>query len=183
MAFVTDPCVQVMYIFRDRENTEGRIQVHFPPVSGAGGSLDFDLLEAEVVGTFGAWAPGATWSVVQALTDCPVVGASIGVTFHEDDPAASIGAGEAEMKGNFQFQDANGEFFTFTVPGILDSVLQPNGRYIDPTNAAVTDLVNAILDQTGDADIRTINNVVPVTLDEAWKSHRQSRKTGNRRTG
>lgn len=183
MAMVIDPCTQVTYVFVDREYTRGKMQVHFSAVGAGTPALSFDDLEAEAIGTFGTWVPGATWAAIQALSDCPMTAASLGVAFHEADPALSAGAGEAEMKGNFQFEDANGEFLTLTVPGILDAVLQGNGRGIDPANAAVAAFVTAFLDQTGNADIRTINNVVPTRLAEGWKTHRESSKSGSRRAG
>jgi hypothetical protein len=105
------------------------------------------------------------------------------VGYHEDTPASFAGAGEAEAKGNFQFADANGEFTTITVPGILDTVLDRNGRSIDPTNAAVAAFTAAIIDQAGAANVRNLNNLPFLGLDEAWKSHRQSSKSGQRRSG
>lgn len=183
MAMVLDVCTQVTYVFVDREYTRGKMQVHFAAVGAGTPALSFDDLEAEAIGAFGPWAPGATWAAIQALSDSPITSAGISVAYHENDPALNAGAGEAEMKGNFQFEDANGEFLTLTVPGILDAVLQGNGRGIDPANAAVAAFVAGFLDQTGNADIRTINNIVPVRMAEAWKTHRDSSKSGQRRSG
>lgn len=183
MAMVIDPCTQVTYVFVDREYTRGKMQIHFAPIGAGTPALTFDDLEAEAIGALGPWVAGGTWGAVQALSDSPITSAGISVSFHENDPALNAGAGEAEMKGNFQFEDANGEFLTLTVPGILDSVLQGNGRGIDPADAAVSAFVTAFLDQTGTADIRTINNIVPVRMAEAWKTHRASSKSGQRRSG
>lgn len=183
MALVIDPCTQVTYTLIDREYTKGHTNVHFSPIGHGVPALDFDAIEAEAIGNLTVWAPGGTWAAIQALSDSPISAVSISVAFHEDDPALFIGAGEAEMKGNFQFADQNGEYTTITVPGILDTVLDLNGRSIDPTNAAVIAFAAAITNQAGAADVRSLNNVPFLRLDEAWKSHRQSSKTGQRRSG
>jgi len=183
MAIVLDACTQVTYTLIDREYTRGKMNVHFSPVGAGVPAMTFDALEAEAIGNLGAWAPGATWAAIQALSECPVMGASISVAYHEDTPAGILGNGEAEAKGNFQFADANGEYTTITVPGIMDTLLDRNQRSIDPTLAAVTAFVNAIIDQAGAADVRNLNDVPFLRLDEAWKSHRQSSKSGQRRSG
>lgn len=183
MPLVLDACTQVSYVLIDREETKGKMQIHFSPVGAGAPPLTFDDLEAEVIGNLGAWAPGGTWAAIQALSDCPIASAAIGVAYHEDSAALIIGAGEAEAKGNFQFGDSNGEFTTITIPGILDTVLDRNGRSIDPTNAAVAAFVTAMLDQAGAADVRSLNNLPFLALDEAWKAHRQSSKSGQRRSG
>lgn len=183
MAIVIDPCTQVTYTLIDREYTRGKMNIHFSPVGAGVPAMTFDLLEAEAIGILGTWAPGGTWAAIQALSDCPILGAGISVAYHEDTPANFAGAGEAEAKGNFQFADANGEYTTITVPGILDTLLDLNGRSIDPTKAAVSALTAAIIDQTGTADVRNLNDVAFLRLDEAWKSHRQSSKSGQRRSG
>lgn len=183
MAMVLDACTQVTYVFVDREYTRGKMQMHFAPIGAGTPALSFDALEAEAIGAFGPWVPGGTWAAVQALSDAAITSAAISVAYHENDTALNAGAGEAEMKGNFKFEDANGEFLILTVPGILDAVLQGNGRGIDPVHAAVAAFSSAFIDQTGNADIRTINNIVPVRLAEAWKTHRESSKSGQRRAG
>ena len=183
MAIVIDQCTQVTYTLIDREFSKGRTNVHFSPVGHGVPPLDFDAIESEAIGVLGQWTPGGTWAAIQALSDSPIGAASISVAFHEDDPALFVGAGEAEMKGNFQFADQNGEYTTITIPGILDAVLDLNGRSIDPTNAAVIAFATAITSQAGAADVRSLNNVPFLRLDEAWKSHKQSSKTGQHRSG
>lgn len=183
MALVLDPCTQVTYTFVDREYTRGKMNVHFNQVGAGLPALTFDDLEAEAIGALGVWAPGATWAAIQALSECPILGAGISVGYHEDTALLTLGNGEAEAKGNFQFSDSNGEFTTITIPGIMDSVLDRNGRSIDPTNAAVAAFTSAIIDQAGVADVRNLNNFPFLRLDEAWKSHRQSSKSGQRRSG
>ena len=179
MALNLDACTQISYSALDREGTIGKMQVHAPAV----GALTFDGIEQEAVGTFGPLVPGGLWSAIQALTDCPLYGVGISVGYHETDPLLRVGAGEAEVKGLFQFEDSNGEFTTITIPGILDTVLQNNGRFIDAANVNVAALVTALITQAGAADVRSANDLPFLRLNEAWKQTRQSSSNGVRRTG
>jgi hypothetical protein len=183
MALNLDACTQISYSMLDREKTIGRMQIHAPAVGAGLPALTFDSIEQEAVGTFGPLVPGGLWTAIQALTDCPLYGVGIGVGYHETDPLLRVGAGEAEVKGVFQFEDDNGEYTQITIPAILDTVLQSNGRFIDPTNAAVSALITAMLNQAGTADVRSANNLPFLRLNSAWKQTRQSSVSGQRRTG
>ncbi len=131
MALNLDSCTQIMYSFRDREDTIGRMQIHAPAIGVGLPPLTFDSIEQEAVGTFGPLVIGGLWSSIQVLSDCPIYGVGISVGYHEIDPLLRVGFGEAEVKGVFQFEDDNGEYTNITIPGLLDSVLQNNGRFID----------------------------------------------------
>lgn len=183
MALNLDACTQISYSMLDREKTIGKMQVHGPAIGAGVPAITFDALEAAAVGTFGPLVPGGMWSAIQALSDCPIYGVGIGVSYHETDPLLRVGAGETEVKGVFQFEDDNGEYTQITIPSILDTVLQGNGRFIDPANAAVSALITALLDQAGAADVRTANNLPFLRLNSAWKQTRQSSVSGQRRTG
>lgn len=183
MAFQLDACTQITYSMLDREKTIGRMQVHAPAVGAGLPVLTFDAIEQAAIGAFGPFVPGGMWAAIQALSDCPIYGAGISISYHEDNPTLRIGAGEAEVKGVFQFEDSIGEYTQITVPAILDTVLQGNGRFIDPTNVAVAALITAILDQAGAADVRNANDLPFLRLNSAWKQTRQSSMSGQRRTG
>ena len=183
MALNLDACTQITYSFLDREDTVGKMQVHAPAIGVGLPSLTFDSIEAEVVGTFGPLVIGGLWSSIQALSECPIYGVGISVGYHEIDPLLRVGFGEAEVKGVFQFEDDNGEYTNITIPGLLDTVLQNNGRFIDPANAAVAAFVTAMTSQAGPADVRSANDLPFIRLNEAWKQTRQSSTSGTRRTG
>ena len=183
MSLNLDACTQITYSALDREGTVGKMQIHAPAIGVGLPALTFDSIEQEVVGTFGPLVPGGLWTTIQTLTDCPLYGGGISVGYHEIDPLLRIGAGEAEVKGLFQFEDSNGEYTIISVPGILDTVLQNNGRFIDPANAAVAALVTALTTQAGTADVRSANDLPFLRLNEAWKQSRQSSTNGARRTG
>lgn len=183
MALALDACTQITYSVLDREKTIGKMQVHAPAVGVGLPALTFDTIEQAAIGTFGPFAPGGLWAAIQDLTECPLYGAGISVGYHETDPALRAGAGEAEVKGVFQFEDDNGEYTQITIPSILDTVLQANGRFIDPANAAVAALVTALITQAGTADVRSANNLPFLRLSGAWKQTRESSTSGQRRTG
>jgi hypothetical protein len=180
MPFQYDACTQITYSLLDREKTIGKMQVHARGLSILP-ILDFDTIETEAIGT--ALLPGQLWSAIQNLSECPIYGVGISASVHETDPLLRVGAGEAEVKGVFQFEDEIGEYTQITVPGLLDTVLQGNGRFIDPNNAAVAALVTALIDQTGAADVRTANDLAFLRLNSAWKQTRESSRSGQRRTG
>ena len=183
MALTLDACTQITYSMIDREKTIGKMQIHAPTIGVGLPPLSFDAIESEAIGTFGPLVSGGLWSAIQVLTECPIYGVGISVGYHETDPALTAGSGEAEVKGVFQFEDSNGEFTQFTIPGLLNSVLQVNQRFIDPGNAAVAALVTALLDQSGPADVRTANNLPFLRLNTAYKQTRDSSMAGQRRTG
>jgi hypothetical protein len=174
MALVIAKYTHLGYIFVDREDTRTDCNLKFAPLGAGVPPITLDTIEGVALGTFGPFVPGGFWTALQDLSDCAIGAANIGINYTEADLASRSGAGEAEQKGNFQFEDANGDFFTLTIPDPPETILAGNQEDIDPAHADVAAFVAEVLDTAGDADVRTRNDVAPIRLVKAWKSHRES---------
>lgn len=187
MAYVEKPTSEVVYSFRDIEGSQARIQIHYPnslTILTWGGTSGIDELEAWAVGNFGAWTLGPLIGAIQPLTDCEIYRASLSQTWYDDNHTA--GAGEAEQWGTYQFADENGDFFEIHIPDPPETILQPNLRYVDPTNADVIAFVTEVLlDKVIDDKSEVVNSqgLKGKSLVDAWKSHRSSTVESYRRTG
>jgi hypothetical protein len=76
-----------------------------------------------------------------------------------------------EEKGNFIWRTANGRTTRFTIPAVVDTVLNPSGS-IDKTNALITALVAAVT--AGDFAFASADGSDITALLEAYQSFRGS---------
>jgi hypothetical protein len=112
-------------------------------------------------------------AALNALTDAAIDGYTITYAKTEDTPATPTAGSRVEEKGNFIWRTANGRTTRFTVPAIVDSVLNPSGS-IDKANALVTALVDAVI--AGDFAFASADGSDITALLEAYQSFRGSTK-------
>jgi hypothetical protein len=118
-------------------------------------------------------AADAISAAVTLITGCVVLGYKLTYAKSETTPADAAVGSRVEDKGVFVWRTADGRTTRFTVPGILDSVLNVDGS-IDRTNVdiialdAVVTGVGAIFAGASGSDI--------TALLEAYQAFRSSTK-------
>lgn len=158
MALVNLPTGQLKIDYRDASGSPGSSVFHFP----------YDT-SATVVVTVADILSAA----LNALTDAAIDGYSITYAKTEDTPATPTAGSRVEEKGNFVWRTANGRTTRFTIPAIVDSVLNDSGS-IDKANALVTALVAAVI--AGDFAFASADGSDITALLEAYQSFRSSSK-------
>jgi len=158
MALVNLPTGQLKIDYRDASGTKGSTVFHFP----------YGTLAAVVVTVADVLS-----AALNALTDAAIDGYTITYAKTEDTPATPTAGSRVEEKGNFIWRTANGRTTRFTVPAIVDSVLNPSGS-IDKANALVTALVDAVI--AGDFAFASADGSDITALLEAYQSFRGSTK-------
>jgi hypothetical protein len=129
MALVNQPAGKLTIKYRDASGSKGSTDFHFPYATLA--SVVFtaaDLLSA----------------ALNAITGCAIDGYSISYTKREDTPETPAAFSRVEDKGKFVFGTANARTSLFTIPGIENAVLLPNGN-VDLTDALIIALVDAVV--------------------------------------
>jgi hypothetical protein len=129
MALVNQPAGKLTIKYRDASGSKGSTDFHFPYATLA--SVVFtaaDILSA----------------ALNAITGCAIDGYSISYTKREDTPAVPDAFSRVEDKGKFVFGTDNARTSLFTIPGILNDVLLPNGS-IDQSDILITALVDAVV--------------------------------------
>jgi hypothetical protein len=158
MALVNLPTAQVKIDYRDASGSKGSTILHFP----------FDTLAAVAVA--GADLVSAA---LNALSDAAIDGYTLSYSKREDTPATPTAGSRVEEKGNFVWRTSNGRSTRFTIPAIVDSVLNDSGS-IDKTNALITALVAAVTDV--DLIFAGADGSDITALLEAYQSFRSSTK-------
>ena len=130
MALTNLPTAQLKFTFRDETGSLGSLLVHVP----------YATLAADAIA-----AADAIVATIVALTGCAVLGYSLTYVKSETDPATPDDGSRVENKGVFTWRTADGRTTTFTVPGILEEVLNPDGS-IDRTNALIIAMVAVVED-------------------------------------
>lgn len=182
------PTSELVYTFRDIEDTSSRVQIHFPNntgILGFGGLSALDELEVWAVGNFVGWAQGVGFLAVQGVSDCEIFRAAISQSWYNDD-IVTPGSGESEQWGVYQFADDNQNYFEISIPDPPEAILQPNLRYIDPANGDVVAFADEILlDLVVDTKAEVVNaqNLKAARFVEGWKRHDASNVEGYRATG
>lgn len=143
MALVNLPTAQLKFTFKDASGSIGHMLIHVP----------YATLAAVAIA-----AADAISTAVAAITGCAVLGYSLTYAKSDDAPATPVAGSRVEDKGLFIWKTADGRSTSFTVPGILNSVLTVSGA-VDRSNAliialrAVVEDVDAIFAGASGSDI------------------------------
>lgn len=158
MALTNLPTASLKIDYRDASGSKGSTVFHIPY-----GTL------ASVAIT----AADALSAALNALTDAAIDGYSITYAKTEDTPATPTAGSRVEEKGNFIWRTANGRTTRFSVPAVVDSILNPSGS-IDKANALVTALIAVVTDV--DLVFASADGSDITALLEAYQSFRGSTK-------
>jgi len=129
MALVNQPAGKLTIRYRDETGSKGSTDFHFPYATLA--SVVFtaaDLMSA----------------ALNAITGCAIDGYSVSYTKFEDTPETPANGSRVENKGKFIYRTDNARTSLFTVPGIEEAVLLPNGS-VDLANALIIALNTAVV--------------------------------------
>jgi len=129
MALVNQPAGKLTIHYRDESRSKGSTDFHFP--YGTLASVVFtaaDLLSA----------------ALNAVSDCAIDGYTISYTKTEDTPATPGAGSRVEEKGKFIYRTSNARTSLFSIPGIIDSVLNPDGS-VDLADALIVALNAAVV--------------------------------------
>jgi hypothetical protein len=129
MALVNQPAGVLTIRYRDETGSKGSTDFHFPFATLA--SVVFtqaDILSA----------------ALNAVTGCAIDGYSISYTKSEDTPETPADGSRVENKGTFIYRTANARTSLFTIPGIEEALLLPNGD-IDQADALIIALNTAVV--------------------------------------
>ncbi len=130
MAFVSQPTATIVIKLKDASGSVGSFRVHVPIATLAAVALT---------------AAGAIATAVALITGCSVIGYDLTYTSNDDAPADPTAGSRVEDKGVFIWRTANARSTRFEIPGILDSVLNPDGS-VDTANVDIAALVLAVTD-------------------------------------
>jgi hypothetical protein len=130
MALTNLPTAQLKFQFRDETGSVASMLIHVP----------YATLAAAAIA-----AGDAIMATIVAITGCTPLGYSLTYSKSETDPAAADDGSRVENKGVFTWRTADGRATTFTVPGIVEAVLNPDGS-VDRTNAEIIALVAVVED-------------------------------------
>lgn len=158
MALVNLPTGQLKIDYRDASGSKGSSIFHFPYATLAAVVITVaDILSA----------------ALNALTDAAIDGYSITYSKTEDAPAVATAGSRVEEKGNFIWRTSNGRSTRFSIPAIVDSVLNQSGS-VDRTDALVVALEDAVI--AGDFAFASADGSDITALLEAYQSFRSSTK-------
>lgn len=129
MALVNQPAGKLTIHYRDESRSKGSTEFHFP----------YATLTSVVV-----TAADILSAALNAITGCAIDGYTISYTKSEDTPETPAVGSRVEDKGKFIFRTDNARTSLFSVPGIEQAVLLPNGQ-IDQTDLLIAALVDAVV--------------------------------------
>jgi len=129
MALVNQPTGTLSIKYRDETGSKGSTEFHFP----------YDTLAA-VVET----AADLVSAALNSLTGCAIDGYTYSYTKFEDTPETPADGARVENKGRFIYRTSNARTSLFSIPGIIESVLEPSGR-VDLTDALIVALNTAVV--------------------------------------
>jgi hypothetical protein len=158
MALVNKPTASLKITYRDASGSAGSTLIHVPFATLA---------------TVALAAGEALAATLPAITGCVVTAFALGYDFVEDAPGTPVAGSRVEDKGIFQWLCANGLTSTFSVPGILDTTLLPDGR-VDLTNADIA-IMRGVVENVG-AIFSSISGSDIVTLAEAYQRFNRTTK-------
>lgn len=156
MALVNLPTGQLKIDYRDASGTKGSSIFHFP----------YATLTSVVVTVADILS-----AALNALSDAAIDGYTITYAKTEDTPAAPSAGSRVEEKGNFVWRTANGRTTRFTIPAIVDSVLNDSGS-VDKADALIVALDAAIIE--GDFAFVSADGSDITALLQAYQSFRGS---------
>lgn len=158
MALVNLPTAQLKIDYRDASGSKGSTIFHIP----------FDTLAAVAI-----TAADVVSAALNAVSDAAIDGYSLTYSKTEDTPAAPTAGSRVEEKGNFVFRTSNGRTSRFSVPAVVDSILNDSGS-VDKTDLLVIALVDAVI--AGDVIFASADGSDLTALLEAYQSFRRSSK-------
>jgi len=121
----------------------GKLTIHYRDASGSKGSTDFHFPYATLTSVV-VTAADLLSAALNAVSDCAIDGYTISYTKTEDTPAAPAAGSRVEEKGKFIYRTANARTSLFTIPAIVDTVLEQNGA-VDLGNALIIALNSAVV--------------------------------------
>lgn len=146
MALVNLPTASLEFTFRDASGSIGKMVIHVPYATLAAAAIT---------------AADAISAAMSVLTDAVLLGYSLTYGKTEDAPGTATLGSRVEEKGQFVWRTANGRTTRFSIPAIVDSVLNVDGS-IDRTNVdiialdAVVTGVGAIFASADGSDISSL---------------------------
>ena len=155
---VNKPTASLKLAYKDASGSIGHTLIHVP----------FGTLAAVAVA-----AGEAISAVINAVTGASVIGFDLTYAFTEDAPDSAAPGSRVENKGVFSWLCDNGLQSSFTIPAILDSVLNVDGS-IDRSDAAIIALVGVVEDV--DAIFSSISGADIVSLASAYQRFKASTK-------
>ena len=158
MALVNLPTAQLKIDYRDASGSKGSTIFHVP----------YDTLASVVI-----TAADIVSAALNAVSDAAIDGYSLTYSKTEDTPATPTAGSRVEEKGNFVYRTADGRTTRFTIPAVVDSILNPSGS-IDKANALVVAITDAIVG--GDFLFQSASGSDITALLEAYQSFRGSSK-------
>lgn len=158
MALVNLPTASLKIDYRDASGSKGSTVFHVPFGTAASVVITAaDILSASL----------------NALSDAAIDGYSLTYAKTEDTPATPTAGSRVEEKGNFIYRTANGRTTRFSIPAIVDSVLNASGS-VNKADALVTALTAAIIG--GGFLFQSADGSDITALLEAYQSFRGSTK-------
>lgn len=128
MALVNLPTAQLKFTLKDASGSIGHLLIHVPYATLAAAAIT---------------AADAISAALTVLTGCAFLGYSLTYAKREDSPADATAGSRVEDKGEFVWLTADGRTTRFSLPGVLDTLLNVDGS-IDRTNADVIALVDVV---------------------------------------
>ena len=130
MALVNLPTAQLKFSFKDASGSIGHLLIHVPYATLAAVAITAaDTIEAVIV----------------ALSGCATLGYTLTYGKVEDAPAVPAAGSRVEDKGVFQWLTADGRKTSFSIPGILNAVLNQDGS-VNRANLDVIAMVAVVED-------------------------------------
>ncbi len=130
MALVNKPTAALKYTWRDASGSIGHTLIHVPFATST---------------TLALAAGNAIAATLPAISGCVVLSFDLTYAYVQDAPGDPASGSRVEDKGVFNWLCANGLQSGFSIPGIIDAVLLPDGR-IDQANTDIVALVTVVED-------------------------------------
>lgn len=158
MALVNKPTASLKFNWKDESGSHGSTQVHVPFATSASAALA---------------AGNAIAATLPAISGCAIQSFDLTYAFTEDAPATPAAGSRVENKGQFNWLCVNGLQTGFSIPGIVDAVLLPDGR-VDLTNADIV-IMRAVVEDVG-AIFASLSGSDIVSLASAYQRFKGTTK-------
>ena len=119
-------------------------------------------------------AAAALRPLIEACTDCVVNGYQLSYSSRNTTPEAAAAGSRVERKGVLQFLTAAGKIASYSLPGVIDAAVMPDGR-LDDDNLAIAALAGAII--AADAIFSDSNGQSLDSLYAAYERFSRTTKT------
>ena len=159
MAFVTKPTAQLTFVLVDGTGSRATMQFDVP----------YDTLAAVAIAAADVLRP-----LIGALTGCTVVSQSLAYSSVDNAPVAPALESRVERKGVVQFLTAAGKTVSYSIPGIITSMLNRSGS-INEDMLAMQAFVNGIVDV--DAIFSDSNGVDITAYKGGYERYRRSTRS------